>query len=127
MSIQWSLPRTSAAFSPVCNMGHLPRYIRHPKSPTSNVVVVAVNDVFVMDAWKKQLDPQDASRIRFLSDVNGEFTKRVGLGFDGTVASMGGLRSKRYAMVVVDHKIVQLGVEPDPTKITVSSANRILS
>lgn len=116
-----------AAFSPVCNMGHLPRYIRHPKSPISNVVVVAVNDVFVMDAWKKQLDPGDSSKIRFLSDVNGEFTKKVGLGFDGTVASMGGLRSKRYAMVVVDHKVVQLGVEPDLTKITVHGANRILS
>ena len=108
-------------------MGHLPRFIRHPKSPSSNIVVIAVNDVFVMDAWKKQLDPQDNSRIRFLSDVSGEFTKRIGLSFDGTVASMGGLRSKRYAMVVANHRVVQLGVEPDPSKITVSAADRILA
>ena len=107
--------------------GHLPRYVRHPNAPGTNIFIVAVNDVFVMDAFKKHLDPEDQSRIRFLADVDGEFTKKVGLGFDGTVASMGGLRSKRYAMVVQDKKVVQIGVEPDPTKITVSSADRILA
>ncbi|CAF2170871.1 unnamed protein product, partial [Rotaria magnacalcarata] len=46
-----------------------------------------------------------------LADTNGEFTKAIGLEQDLPV--LGGLRSKRYSMVVDDGKVIQLNVEPD--------------
>lgn len=79
-----------------------------------------------MEAFKNSLDPETQSSIRFLADPTGDFTRKAGLIFDAT-AIMGNERSKRYAMVVKDGKVEKLEVEEAPTKVTVSSADKILA
>lgn len=53
-------------------------------------------------------------QIRFVGDPTGEFTKALDLGFDA-YAIFGGVRSKRYALVVENGKVKSVHVEPDNT------------
>lgn len=63
-------------------------------------------------------------QIRMLADPCGEFTKALGLGQE--LAVLGGLRSKRYSMVVQDGKISQLNVEPDGKGLSCSLVENTL-
>lgn len=65
------------------------------------------------------------SQIRMLADTSGEFTKAVGL--DQDLAVLGGLRSKRYSMLVDDGRVVQLNVEPDGKGLSCSLAENTLA
>ena len=60
-----------------------------------------------------------------LADTNAEFTKALGLEQD--LAVLGGLRSKRYSMIVEDGKVTQLNVEPDGKGLTCSLAENTLA
>ncbi|KAI8964223.1 AhpC/TSA family protein [Daldinia sp. FL1419] len=115
-----------AAFSGACSEKHVPSYIQSPKlRDAGRVFVVSVNDAFVMKAWADQLDPTHESGIRFLADPAGEFTKALDLGFDAP-AIFGGMRGKRYALVVEDGKVKSIHVEPDNTGTNVSMADKVL-
>ncbi|KAL7619590.1 hypothetical protein AAE478_010131 [Parahypoxylon ruwenzoriense] len=116
-----------AAFSGACSQKHVPSYIQHPRlRDAGSVFVVSVNDAFVMKAWGDQLDPTHESGIRFLADPSGAFTQALNLGFDGS-AIFGGMRGKRYALVVEDGKVKSVHVEPDNTGTNVSMADKVLA
>ncbi|KAI1843011.1 hypothetical protein JX266_010864 [Neoarthrinium moseri] len=119
-----------AAFSGACSQKHVPSYMQHPQvaqiiAEGGQVVVVSVNDAFVMKAWGDQLDPVQESGIRFLGDPAGEFTKALDLDFDST-AIFGNRRAKRYALVIEDGKVKSVHVEPDNTGTDVSMADKVL-
>ncbi|RYP05120.1 hypothetical protein DL764_004036 [Monosporascus ibericus] len=115
-----------AAFSGACSQVHVPGYVNHPRiKDAGRVFVVSVNDPFVMKAWGDQIDPTKASGIRFLGDPTGEFTKALELGFDAH-AIFGGMRGKRYALVIEDGKVKEAHVEPDNTGTNVSLAEKVL-
>ncbi|KIW05586.1 uncharacterized protein PV09_03461 [Verruconis gallopava] len=115
-----------AAFSPACSSSHVPGYINSPKlKGAGKVFVVSVNDAFVMNAWRKDLDPQGKSGIRFIADPALKFTNALDLSFDGS-AIFGGDRSKRYALVIEDGKVKEAYVEPDNTGLKVSAAENVL-
>ncbi|KAH7361701.1 redoxin [Plectosphaerella cucumerina] len=115
-----------AAFSPGCSSKHIPSYINHPKLKEAGaVVVVSVNDPFVMKAWGEQMDPVNDSGIRWLGDPTGSFTQALDLDFDAK-AIFGNDRSKRYALVVEDGKVKSAHVEPDNTGTDVSMAEKVL-
>ncbi|CAK7228354.1 hypothetical protein SCUCBS95973_006852 [Sporothrix curviconia] len=114
------------AFSGACSQTHVPSYITHPKlKDAGQVFVVSVNDAFVMKAWGESLDPTQGSKIRFLGDPAGEFTRALDLEFDAS-AFFGNHRSKRYALVIKDGKVKSAHVEPDNTGTDVSLANKVL-
>jgi glutaredoxin-like protein len=101
------------AFTPTCSSSHVPRYNELAPVMKANgvdeVVCVSVNDAFVMDEWQKD---QDAGRIRFVPDGNGEFTEAMGMLVDK--ADLGfGRRSWRYSMLVRDGLIEKMFVEPE--------------
>ena len=75
------------------------------------------------DAWGKSSDV--GGRVELLADGNGEFAKAAGLDIDLTGAGLG-VRSKRYAMIVDDGKIVVLNVEEDAGVAEKSSAETLL-
>ncbi|XP_069182557.1 peroxiredoxin-5, mitochondrial [Procambarus clarkii] len=115
------------AFTPGCSKTHLPGYISKADEMKDKgiqeIACVAVNDPFVMAAWGEYKGAGD--KVRMLADTNGEFTKAVGL--DQDLAVLGGLRSKRYSMIVEDGKVVQLNVEPDGKGLTCSLAENTLA
>lgn len=113
------------AFTPGCSLTHLPGYVvkadEIKAKGVDDIVCMAVNDAFVMDAWGKQ---QNAEQLTMLADGNGDFTRALGLEMDGTGFGMG-QRCKRFAMIVEDGVVKHLAVEPKGG-ITVSSAEEIL-
>ena len=113
------------AFTPTCSEQHLPGFIRHAEAikakGVDEIICVAVNDIFVMDAWGRE---QDADDIVMASDGNGEFTQAIGLVLDGSSFGLGN-RSERYAMIVEDGTVTKLAVE-GPGKFEVSNAESIL-
>ena len=100
------------AFTPTCSSTHLPGYESRYDELTSlgvdEVVCLSVNDAFVMWAWGAD---QNISRVRMLSDGNGEFTKEMGMLVEKCNLGFG-TRSWRYSMVVQDGVIEKMFVEP---------------
>jgi peroxiredoxin len=114
------------AFTPTCSARHLPGYVEqadelHAKG-VDTIVCMAVNDVFVMDAWGKSAG---ADQLLMLADGNGEFTRALGLELDATMFGMGH-RSQRFALVAEDGVVKELFIE-GPGEFRVSSAEHILS
>jgi peroxiredoxin len=115
------------AFTPACHHIHLPvimaEYERYQASGVDLVACTAVNDVYVLDAWRQALGiPHE---ILILADGNGDFARSLGLSFDGCSLGLGE-RSKRYAMWIMDGVIQYLTVEADPTLADVSTAYSLL-
>jgi peroxiredoxin len=113
------------AFTPTCSAKHLPGFVTRAgefKAKGYDIVCMAVNDAFVMDAWAKSADVGD--KIIMLPDGNGTLTKAMGLEMDGSGYGMGH-RSKRFAMVIEDGVVKTLNVEA-PGAFEVSSADAIL-
>jgi len=96
------------AFTPTCSEQHLPGYINLASEirakGVDDILCVSVNDAFVMAAWGKDRGAGDA--VTMIADGNGDFSKALGLDFDGLVT--------------------KLAVE-EPMKFDVSSAEAILT
>lgn len=116
------------AFTPTCHLKHLPGFIdkaaAFKKKGVATVACVAVNDPFVLDAWAKSTGA--SGKVMVLSDGNGEFTKAIGMDFDGSGIGLG-TRSKRYAMLVDDGVVKVLYVEDSPGVADVSTAEHLLA
>ena len=113
------------AFTPTCTAAHLPGYVvnadRIKAKGVDTIACMAVNDVFVMNAWGKS---QNAEELLMLADGNAEFTRALGLELDGSGFGMG-TRSQRFALVAEDGVVRHLAVEPNPG-LDVSAAEKIL-
>jgi len=116
------------AFTPTCSNQHLPGFIQHADEikakGVDDIICLAVNDAFVMDAWGKQKSATD--KIRMVGDGNGELTKAMGLDFDGSGFGMGA-RSMRYSMVVEDGQVKSFNQDANPGEAKASSAEAILA
>jgi glutaredoxin/glutathione-dependent peroxiredoxin len=116
------------AFTPTCNNLHMPSFLNNAAAikakGVATIAVTGVNDVFVMEAWKKATGAGD--KIDFLADGNGEFAKAIGMDFDGAGAGLG-VRSKRYSMLVDDGVVKTLNVEDAPGKCDISGGQALLA
>ena len=114
------------AFTPTCSMNHLPGFVDHADAirgkGVDTVACMAVNDVFVMDAWGKDRGVGD--NVVMLADGNGEYTRALGLEMDATGFGMGH-RGQRFAIVVEDGVASHVAVEA-PGAFEVSKAESIL-
>jgi len=114
------------AFTPTCHKNHLPGFVKSAAAikakGVDTIAVTGVNDVFVMDAWKKA---SGGDAIEFLADGSGNWAKALGLTADLTERGLG-VRSQRYAMIVDDGVVKTLNVEDAPGKAEVSGAENLL-
>ncbi|QJE72122.1 peroxiredoxin [Aerophototrophica crusticola] len=114
------------AFTPTCSAKHLPGFVEHAEElkakGVQEIVCMAVNDPFVMQAWGKQNNV--AGKITMLPDGNGALTKALGLEMDGTAYNLGH-RGQRFALVAEDGVVKGLYVEK-PGAFEVSSAEYVL-
>ncbi|MCJ7529108.1 MAG: peroxiredoxin [Methyloceanibacter sp.] len=115
------------AFTPTCHLKHLPGFIQSADEfktlGVDTVVCVAVNDPFVLGAWEEASGGK--GKVVFLSDGNAEFTKKIGMDFDGSGIGLG-TRSKRYAALVEDGVVKALNVEDSPGVAVESTAAKLL-
>jgi peroxiredoxin len=122
--VAFSVP---GAFTPTCDAKHLPGFIEKAgdlqRKGVGRIVCLAVNDVFVMNAWGRHAGVGDA--IVMAADGNGDYTRALGLELDARGFGMG-MRGKRFALVIEDGVVKQVHVEA-PGEFKVSSADHILS
>jgi peroxiredoxin len=115
------------AFTPTCSASHLPGFVQNAGELLSKgvdtIACMAVNDVFVMNAWGK--DQGVGDKIKMLADGNGEYAEALGLEMDATAFGMG-KRGQRFAIVVDDGTATHVAVEA-PGKFEVSKAEAILA
>ena len=114
------------AFTPTCDARHLPGFVQladqiHAKG-VDTIACMAVNDVFVMNAWGKASGVGD--KIVMLADGNGEYAKALGLELDGKKFGMG-TRGQRFSVLVQDGVAKQVNIEA-PGQFKVSSAEHVL-
>ena len=108
--VVFSLP---GAYTPTCSSTHVPGYNElagvFKENGVDDIICMSVNDTFVMNEWKKT---QEADKITFIPDGNGEFTEQMGMLVDKE--SLGfGKRSWRYSMLVTDGVIKKMFIEPE--------------
>lgn len=115
------------AFTPTCSAKHLPGFVENADAikakGVDEIACVAVNDVFVMNAWGEHSNA--GGKVRMIADGNGEFAKACGLEMDGSGFGLG-TRMQRTAMVVENGQITQLFVE-EPGQFEKSTAENVLS
>jgi len=118
---------TPGAFTPTCSAQHLPGFLEKAdalqEQGVDKIVCMAVNDVFVVDAWAKA--SQVASKITMIADGNGDFARAMGLEMDIRAFGMGE-RCQRFAMILTDGVVQSLMVE-QPGEFKVSSAESVLA
>lgn len=114
------------AFTPTCSARHLPGFVEHldafREAGVDTVACMAVNDVYVMNAWSKSAG---ADGILMLADGNGDFSRTLGLDLDARDWFMGH-RSQRFALVAEDGIVTALFVE-QAGEFKVSSAENVLA
>lgn len=115
------------AFTPTCDAKHLPGFVQNADAirakGVDTIACMAVNDVFVMNAWGKASHVED--KILMLADGNAEYARALGLEMDASGFGMG-MRGKRFAIVADDGVVKGLFVE-GPGEFKVSSAEHVLS
>lgn len=115
------------AFTPTCSANHLPGFVDHAADLSAKgvdtIACMAVNDVFVMDAWGK--DRAVGDKVLMLADGNGEYAKALDLEMDGSGFGMG-MRGQRFAIVVDDGVATHVAVEA-PGQFEVSKAESVLA
>jgi glutaredoxin/glutathione-dependent peroxiredoxin len=115
------------AFTPTCSAKHLPGFINHAgelkAKGVDSIVCIAVNDVFVMNAWGKDAGAGD--KVIMAADGNGEFSEKLGLVMDASKFGMG-KRGQRFSLIAKDGVVTQVNVE-GPGEFKVSSAEHALS
>jgi peroxiredoxin len=114
------------AFTPTCSAKHLPGFINNADAlkakGVDTIACMAVNDVFVMNAWGKSGDA--GSKVQMLADGNGEYARALDLTLDASKFGMG-TRGQRFSVIVDDGVVTQINIEP-PGEFGVSSAETAL-
>ena len=115
------------AFTPTCDAKHLPGFVQLADQFRAKgvdlIACMAVNDVFVMNAWGKASGVGD--KVMMLADGNGEYAKALGLSLDASGFGMG-QRGQRFALVIEDGVARHVDVEA-PGQFKVSAAEHVLS
>lgn len=113
------------AFTPTCSAAHLPGFVvladQIKAKGVDIIACVSVNDAYVMKAWG---EAHNASELMMLGDGDASFTTALGLESD--TGNFGGIRSRRYAMIIDNGVVTQLNVEA-PKTFEVSKAEVILA
>jgi peroxiredoxin len=116
------------AYTGTCSTAHMPSFTRNADAirakGVDGVYCLAVNDVFVMQSWAKELGA-DTAGIGMLSDGDGSYTKEIGFDFTAPPVGLIG-RSKRYSMIVEDGVVTALNAEENPGVCDVSGGEVIL-
>ncbi|KAG8908114.1 negative regulator of the PHO system [Tulasnella sp. 403] len=113
------------AFSGVCTNqvpGYIEQYDKFKAKGVNDIYVVAVNDAFVMNAWKEKLGGE---KVKFLADDKGDFVADLGLAWDAS-AAFGNIRAKRFALVTEGGKVTKVAIEESPGQLAVTTAEKLL-
>src|ERR1700746_1665407 len=114
------------AFTPTCDAKHLPGFVQLADQilakGVNTIACMAVNDVFVMNAWGKASGVGE--KVLMLADGNGDYARALGLELDPSKFGMG-KPAKRFAITVKAGVASHVDVE-EPGQFKVSAAEYVL-
>lgn len=114
------------AFTPTCSQKQLPSFAEKEAELRNKgyqkIICMAVNDFYVMQAWKEQVAPN--ADIIMLADGSAAFAKALGLELD--CGELFGIRCQRFLMAIENGKVTLFNLEENPSTCTVSSAEAVL-
>ncbi|TYJ52074.1 hypothetical protein B9479_007331 [Cryptococcus floricola] len=116
------------AFSGTCSTqipSYIAQYDAFKAKGVDDIYVVAVNDIFVVNAWKDKLEGGKASGIKYAADDSAKLAASLGLVLDAAPI-FGGPRLKRGALIIEGGKVQHVAVQDSPGDITVSHADSVL-
>ena len=115
------------AYTSVCSAKHLPGYIKmyqeYKNKGIDQIICIAANDPFVMNAWGKENNVGD--KIVMIGDPFLNFIKAIGAEVDKSGRGMG-IRSNRFTMLVEDMKVITLKEEKETGTCEISAAENFL-
>ncbi|HEY6451601.1 MAG TPA: peroxiredoxin [Steroidobacteraceae bacterium] len=115
------------AFTPTCDAKHLPGFVQLAEQlrgkGVDTIACMAVNDVFVMNAWGKASHTD--GKVLMLADGNGDYARALGLEMDGKAFGLG-MRGQRFAIVVDRGIATHVNIEA-PGQFKVSAAEAVLA
>ena len=115
------------AYTSVCSAKHLPGYTKmhqeYKDKGIDQIICIAANDPFVMNAWGKQNNVGD--KIVMIGDPLLNFIKAIGAEVDKSGRGLG-IRSNRYTMLVDNMKVIKLQEEKDTGSCEISAAENFL-
>ena len=116
------------AFTSVCSAKHLPGYVdmfdKYKLKGVDDIVCIAVNDPFVMDAWGKIHNTKN--KIIMIADPFLNFTMSIGAEVDKSARGLG-IRSCRYTMMIENLKVTRLKEEEETSSCEISAAENFFS
>ena len=116
------------AFTPTCSDNHIPGYLENADAilarGVDDIIVLTVNDHFVVSAWSERLGAGD--RLSFIADWNSAFSKSLGMDMDLSAGGLG-IRTKRFSMLVDNGTVQSVHVEENPGAVSTSGADVILA
>lgn len=117
------------AYTGTCSTAHVPSFIAtiddFKAKGVDEVICLAVNDPFVMQAWG-DVTGATAAGITMLADADSAFTLAAGMEFSAPPVGFAN-RSKRYAMLVDDGVVSILNAEASPGECEISAGQTLLA
>lgn len=95
------------AFTPTCTYKHLDGFANNLNKLSSKIIFIGVNDPSVMHEWNRLYGHKDIDAV---ADPLAVFTKSIGQ--EVNFGESMGVRSRRYAMMVQDKKLIRYYQNP---------------
>jgi peroxiredoxin (alkyl hydroperoxide reductase subunit C) len=115
------------AYTSVCSAKHLPGYIKmhqeYKNKGIDQIICIAANDPFVMNAWGKQNNVGD--KIMMIGDPLLNFIKSIGAEVDKSGRGLG-IRSNRYTILTDNMIVKKLKVEEETGVCEISAAENFI-
>ena len=115
------------AYTSVCSAKHLPGYIKmhqeYKNKGIDQIICIAANDPFVMNAWGKQNNVGD--KIMMIGDQLLNFIKSIGAEVDKSGRGLG-IRSNRYTILTDNMIVKKLKVEEETGVCEISAAENFI-
>jgi len=107
--VMFGLP---GAFTPTCSGKQLPAYedmynLFMDTQKVDAIYCLSVNDMFVMDAWGKDLGIQN---IKLIPDGDGALTRQLGMLVDKPTSNLG-MRSWRHSSFIINGVVKKMFIE----------------
>ncbi len=117
------------AYTGTCSTAHVPSFMvtynDFKEKGVDEIICIAVNDPFVMQAWGESTSATDAG-ITMLADAESEFTTKIGMNFSASAVGFVE-RSKRYSMLVDNGEVKILNEELSPGECEISAGETLLA
>lgn len=116
------------AYTGTCSTAHVPSFMvtydDFKAKGVDEIICVAVNDPFVMQAWGESTRATETG-ITMLADAESEFTTAIGMNFSAPPVGLVN-RSKRYSMLVENGVVSILNEELSPGECEISAGETLL-